>query len=317
MKKIIIDCDPGIDDTLALSLAINSPEYDILGITLVSGNVEATLCYKNALKLLNFEQTSIPLYIGEEVPLVRELVTAKETHGEDGLGNSNLVYNYIPPQKNAVDFILNSLNKEKNIKIFALGPLTNIATALKKDRETFKNVELICMGGAFKSHGNCSPVAEFNFWVDPDAADYVIKNYPGMVKILPLDVTRKFLFTPNMLSYLKHLDKKRADFIESITNFYMDFHYEYEDIIGCVINDPLTFIADLREDLFEKKEYYCEVALSSQAMGQLIVDEYDFYKKKKNVILYTDVDNETAMKEFLSRLFKDHRDEIFARSDLY
>lgn len=317
MKKIIIDCDPGIDDTLALSLAINSPEYDILGITLVSGNVEATLCYKNALKLLNFEQTSIPLYIGEEVPLVKELVTAKETHGKDGLGNSNLVYNYIPPKKNAVDFILNSLNKEKNIKIFALGPLTNIAKALNKNRDSFKGVELICMGGAFKTHGNSSPVAEFNFWVDPEAADYVIKNYPGKVKIIPLDVTRKFLFTPNILSYLKHLDKERSDFIESITNFYMDFHYEYEDIIGCVINDPLTFIADLREDLFKHVEYFCEVITDTPARGQLIVDECNFYKKKSNVILYTDVDNENAMKEFLSRLFKEHRNEIFARSDLY
>lgn len=316
MNKIIIDCDPGIDDALALSLAINSSEYDILGITLVSGNVEATLCYKNALKILNFEQTSIPIYIGEEIPLKRKLVTAKETHGEDGLGNSNLFYENIPAKYKGVDFILDSLKKEKNIKIFALGPLTNIATALKKDRNAFKDCELICMGGAFKSHGNSSPVAEFNFWVDPDAADYVIKNFPGMVKIIPLDVTREFVITPNTISFLKHLDKKRADFIESITDFYMDFHYEYEDIIGCVINDPLTFISDLREDLFEKKEYYCEVATTGAAMGELIVDEYNFYKKEKNVVLYTSICSESAMKEFLIRLFKGHEKEILARGSL-
>lgn len=317
MKKIIIDCDPGIDDSLALSLAINSPEYDILGITLVSGNVEAKLCYKNALKILNVEQTSIPIYIGAEVPLVRELVTAKETHGEDGLGNSNLFYDYVDPnKKNAVDFILESLKKEKNVKIFALGPLTNIALALKKDKDAFKDAEIICMGGAFRTHGNSSPIAEFNFWVDPDAADYVIKNFPGKVKLIPLDVTREFVLTPNIISFLSHLDKDRTDYIRSITDFYMEFHYEYEDIIGCVINDPLTFIADLREDLFKTEEYYCEVATSSAAIGELIVDEYNFYKKDSNVILYTEINSELAMKEFLSRLYKDHKETIMARRSL-
>lgn len=313
-NKIIIDADPGIDDALAISLAINCEKYDILGITLVSGNVEATLCYYNTLKILNFEQTSIPIYIGSQKPLKRELVTAKETHGEDGLGNSNLLYNYVKPnEKNAVDFIIESLKKDKKIKIFALGPLTNIAKALKKCPEVFEGVEIISMGGAFKSHGNCSPVAEFNYWVDPDAADYVIQNYPGKVKIMPLDVTRKFVLTPNIISFLMHLDKKRAEFIKKITDFYMDFHYEYEDIIGSVINDPLTMICDLREDLFEKKEYYAQVQKDGYAMGELIVDEYNFYKKEPNIILYTNINSEIAMKEFLSILFKDHREKIYAR----
>lgn len=317
MKKIIIDCDPGIDDALAINLAINSKEYDILGITLVSGNVEATLCYENTLKILNFEQTSIPVYIGAQVPLVKKLVTAKETHGENGLGNAKLSYKYTKPNEtHAVDFILDSLKKEKNIKIFALGPLTNIALALKKDKEAFKNAEIIAMGGAFKSHGNCSPVAEFNFWVDPHAADYVIKNFPGKIKLIPLDVTREFVLTPNTISFLNHLDKERTTFIKSITDFYMDFHYEYEDIIGCVINDPITFLSDLRPDLFNSKEYFCEVATSSSAVGELIVDEYNFYKKEPNVILYNSINAPLAMKEFLKRIYKGNEDKILSRECL-
>lgn len=316
-KKIIIDADPGIDDALAISFAINSGHYDILGITAVSGNVEATLCYKNILKILNFEQTSIPTYMGSEKPLKRKLVTAKETHGMDGLGETDLPYKQKEPEKeNAVEFILESLKKDKSIKIFALGPLTNIAKALQKDRSAFEGVEIVSMGGAFKTHGNCSPVAEFNYWVDPDAADYVIKNYPGKIKIIPLDVTRKFVLTPNIISYLKHLDSRKAEFIEKITNFYMDFHYEYENIIGSVINDPLTLIADINEEIFEKHEYYCEVQKEGYAIGQLIVDEYDFYKKEPNAIIYTDINEKIAMKEFLSGIFTNHRKEIFSRGDL-
>ena len=316
-KKIIIDCDPGIDDVLAISFALNCGHYDILGITTVSGNVEATLGYQNVLKVLEFEKVTVPIYMGAEVPLKRELVTAKETHGMDGLGESNLPFNYMAPEKEAaVDFILESIKQDKTIKIFALGPLTNIAKAIEKDPQAFEGVEIISMGGAFRSHGNCSPVAEFNYWVDPDAADYVLKHYPGKLKMMPLDATRKFVLTPNNISYLTHLDPERAEFIRTITNFYMDFHFEYENIIGSVINDPLTFIADLRPDIFKTEEYFCEVQLDGYAMGQLIVDEYQFYKKEANAILYVDIDETVAKKEFLSGLFKGQRAEIFKRGDL-
>lgn len=317
MKKIIIDCDPGIDDVLAISFAINSGYYDILGITTVSGNVEASLAYNNVLKVLDFEKVRIPVYMGAEVPLERELVTAKETHGMDGLGESDLPFTYREPEdKDAVDFILDSIKEDKEIKIFALGPLTNIAKALKKDREAFEGVEVISMGGAFRSHGNCSPVAEFNYWVDPHAADYVLKNLPTKLKIMPLDATRKFVLTPNTISYVTHLDRERAEFIRSITNFYMDFHFEYENIIGSVINDPLTFLADMNPSLFTTEEYFCEVQLDGYAMGQLIVDEYNFYKKEANAVLYVDIDEKLAMKEFLAGLFKGYREEIFQRGDL-
>ncbi len=316
-KKIIIDCDPGIDDVLAISYAINSGKYDILGITTVSGNVEATLAYDNVLRVLDFEKVTIPIYMGAEVPLERELVTAKETHGEDGLGESHLPFTYrVPESEEAVDFILKSIKEDKEIKIFALGPLTNIAKALKKDRSAFEGVEVVSMGGAFRSHGNCSPVAEFNYWVDPHAADYVLKHLPTKLKIMPLDVTRKFVLTPNMISYLMHLDRTRAEFIRNITDFYMDFHFEYENIIGSVINDPLTFLADSYPNLFTTEEYFCEVQLDGYAMGQLIVDEYDFYKKAPNAVLYVDVLEKLAMKEFLSGLFTKYREDIFQRGDL-
>ena len=167
-RKVIIDCDPGIDDSLALILALNSPELEIVGITTVSGNVKADQGAKNALKVLKLmNREDIPVYIGEEVPLERELVTAQDTHGEDGLGETNYEDADVEINYGGVDFILDNARKG-DISIIALGPLTNLAKAIEKDEEGFNMInEIVSMGGAFKSHGNCSQVAEFNYWVDP------------------------------------------------------------------------------------------------------------------------------------------------------
>ncbi|MEG0137335.1 MAG: nucleoside hydrolase, partial [Cetobacterium sp.] len=171
-RKVIIDCDPGIDDSLAILLAINSPELEVIGITTCSGNVDAKTGAGNALKALQIcSSLDIPVYVGEEKPLKRKLVTAQDTHGEDGVGEN--FYDKVEARvhENAVDFIVKSLRENKDLSIIALGPLTNIAKALMKDKEAFLNLdEFISMGGAFRIHGNCSPVAEFNYWVDPHGA---------------------------------------------------------------------------------------------------------------------------------------------------
>ncbi|MEG0950731.1 MAG: nucleoside hydrolase, partial [Niameybacter sp.] len=175
-RKVIIDCDPGIDDALALLLAIKSEELEVVGITVCSGNVPVRMGAKNALKVLALcGKTDIPVYVGEEVPLVRELVTAQDTHGEDGLGER--FYEVLEESKileGGVQYIVETLRSQDKVSIIALGPLTNIAKALMEDREAFAYLdEFISMGGAYRIHGNCSPVAEFNYWVDPHAADYV------------------------------------------------------------------------------------------------------------------------------------------------
>ena len=132
-RKVIIDCDPGIDDSLAILLAINSPELEVLGLTITSGNVPAKLGAKNALKALQMcQRLDIPVYIGEELPLERELVTAQDTHGEDGVGEN--FYEDVDAKifYGGVDFIIDTLKNNKDVSIIALGPLTNIAKALMK-----------------------------------------------------------------------------------------------------------------------------------------------------------------------------------------
>ncbi len=311
-RKVIIDCDPGIDDSLAILLAINSPELEVLGLTITSGNVPAQLGAKNALKALQMcQRLDIPVYIGEELPLERELVTAQDTHGEDGVGEN--FYEDVDAKilYGGVDFIIDTLNNNKDVSIIALGPLTNIAKALMKDKKAFDNLdEFISMGGAFRIHGNCSPVAEFNYWVDPHGADYVYKNLPKKIHMVGLDVTRKIVLTPNIIEFINRLDKDMAKYITEITRFYIDFHWEQEGIIGCVINDPLAVAYFIDRSLLRGFDSYVEVVHDGVAVGQSIVDSFNFYKNEPNSHVLTEVDEKAFMKMFLKRIFKEHESYI-------
>ena len=311
-RKVIIDCDPGIDDSLAILLAINSPELEVLGLTITSGNVPAALGAKNALKALQMcQRLDIPVYIGEELPLERELVTAQDTHGEDGVGEN--FYEDVDAKilYGGVDFIIDTLKNNKDVSIIALGPLTNIAKALMKDKKAFDNLdEFISMGGAFRIHGNCSPVAEFNYWVDPHGADYVYKNLPKKIHMVGLDVTRKIVLTPNIIEFINRLDKDMAKYITEITRFYIDFHWEQEGIIGCVINDPLAVAYFIDRSLLRGFDSYVEVVHDGVAVGQSIVDSFNFYKNEPNSHVLTEVDEKAFMKMFLKRIFKEHESSI-------
>ena len=312
-RKVIIDCDPGIDDSLAILLALNSPELEILGITTCSGNVKAETGAENALKTLQMcSSLDIPVYIGEENPLKRELVTAQDTHGEDGMGeNFYEKVTEVKVKENAVDFIIDTLKNNKDVSIIALGPLTNIAKALIKDKDAFNNLdEFVSMGGAFRIHGNCSPVAEFNYWVDPHAADYVYKNLPKKIHMIGLDVTRKIVLTPNIIEFINRLDKNIAKYITEITRFYIDFHWEQEGIIGCVINDPLAVAYFIDRSICSGFDSFVEVVEEGIAMGQTVVDSFDFYKRDKNSIILTQVDEKRFMNMFLKRIFKGHEEII-------
>ena len=175
------------------------------------------------------QRLDIPVYIGEKLPLKRELVTAQDTHGEDGIGEN--FYEDVDQEilYGGVDFIIDTLKNNEKVSIIALGPLTNIAKALMKDKKAFDNLdEFVSMGGAFRIHGNCSPVAEFNYWVDPHGADYVYKNLPKKIHMIGLDVTRKIVLTPNIIEFINRLDKDIAKYITEITRFYIDFHWEQE-----------------------------------------------------------------------------------------
>lgn len=312
-RKIIIDCDPGIDDTLALMLALSSPELEVIGITIVCGNVPTDIGAENALKVLKFmNRMDIPVYYGEELPLKREYVSAQDTHGMDGLGESNYpAVTEAEVKKDAVNYLIHTLQTQKDVSIIAIGPLTNIAKALQKKEEVFENLdELISMGGSYKSHGNCSPVAEYNYWCDPDAAKYVYENLQKKIHMVGLDVTRKIVLTPNILEYMQILDKEKGEFIKRITGFYYDFHWKYERVIGCVINDPLAVAYFINRELCQGFDSYTTVETEGICIGQSITDAMDFWKKEPNSHVLTEVDPREFMTMFLTRVFGQDEQEI-------
>ncbi|GAA0119410.1 nucleoside hydrolase [Clostridium perfringens] len=312
-RKVIIDCDPGIDDALAIILALKSKEIEVIGITTVSGNVESLQGAKNALKVLKLlGRLDIPVYLGESKPIKRELVTAQDTHGEDGLGETFLEEvssEYI--RENGVDFILNTLKNDENVSIIALGPLTNLCRAIEKDSETFHRVkEIVSMGGAYKSHGNCSPVAEFNYWVDPHGAREFLKKFNGEFTMVGLDITREIVLTPNLREMIHQFKDEIGDFIYDITRFYVDFHWEQERTLGCVINDPLAVEYFINRELCEGFKAYVDIACQDISMGQSVVDVADFYKKRKNVFVLDKVNSKEFMVSFLNKIFPSHKDDI-------
>ena len=313
-RKVIIDCDPGIDDSLAILLALNSDELEVLGLTITSGNVPARMGAKNALKTLQIaNRLDIPVYVGEEFPLQRKLITAQDTHGEDGIGEN--FYDDVKGEilEDGVDFIIDTLKREEKVSIIALGPLTNIAKALMKDKDAFDNLdEFVSMGGAFRIHGNCSPVAEFNYWVDPHAADYTYKHLPKKIHMVGLDVTRKIVLTPNIIEFINRLEKEKSKFITEITRFYIDFHWQQEGIIGCVINDPLAVAYFIDRNLCKGFDSYVEVVHDGVAIGQSIVDSFNFYKKEPNAHVLIQTDEKAFMKMFLKRIFKGYEEIIDA-----
>lgn len=312
-RKIIIDCDPGIDDTLALMLALSSPELDVIGITVVCGNVPVSLGVENALKVLRFmNRLDIPVYYGAEVPLRREYISAQDTHGMDGLGETD--YSRVEDKdgrQSAADYIVETLRNEKNVSIIAIGPMTNIAKALQKDEAAFENLdEFVSMGGSYKSHGNCSPVAEYNYWCDPDAAKYVYEHLKQKIHMIGLDVTRKIVLTPNILEYMQILDAEKGEFIRNITRFYYKFHWEHEHVIGCVINDPLAVAYFVNRELCSGFDSYTTVETEGLSIGQTLVDAMDFWQKKPNSRVLTEVDSVGFMEMFLHRIFGEEPSEI-------
>ena len=161
------------------------------------------------------------------------------------------------------------------------------------------------MGGSFKSHGNCSPVAEYNYWCDPDAAALVYETmYQAgkTIHMIGLDVTRKIVLTPTILEYMCRLNAEVGAFVKKITKFYFDFHWEWEHIIGCVINDPLAVAYFIDRDICQGFDSYVQVETQGVSVGQTVVDAMDFYRKNANARVLTEVDTYKFFQLFLSRV---------------
>lgn len=274
-RRVVLDTDPGIDDALAILLALASPEVDLAGIGVVAGNCVLADGLRNALSVVGLTPFSAtPVHAGVATPLMRPLFTAPETHGDSGLGYARIPTVATPPaSEHAVDLIIREiLAQPGEVTLVAVGPLTNVALAVRKEPRISTAVrELIIMGGAIHAEGNTTHLAEFNFFVDPHAAQIVLHS--GMpITLLPWDITKDVLLTQADVDRMLQIDSPITRFIADATRFYIEFHEACFGFSGCSINDPVALALAFQPDLATTEPMYIGVEYTSElTMGKTVL----------------------------------------------
>ena len=306
-KKIIIDTDPGQDDAVAILLALASTELQVVGITCVAGNVELELTTINACKICELAGRPDTIVVaGAAKPISRSLVTAKHVHGRTGLDGVDLP---TPKMKisdiNAVDFIIETLlnSKNKEITMCALGPLTNLALAIVKEPKIIKKIDqIVLMGGGFFEGGNITPAAEFNIFVDPEAASIVVNSGVKIV-MMPLDVTHKVLATKSFIEKVLLIDSNTSAAVAGLLNFFGRYDSKKYGSDGAPLHDPNVIAYLLKPDYYRGKNINVEIELGSDlTLGMTVADWWQVTRKRKNVHFIKDVQTDLVLDLLISRL---------------
>lgn len=275
--RVILDTDPGIDDSLAILLAVASPEVELAGVTVTSGNCPIADGVRNARNVLALAgRLDIPACGGVALPLLRPLYTAPETHGETGIGFARLPESPAPlSTENGVDLIIREiLAHPGEVTLVAVAPLTNVAIALRKEPRIVNAVrEVIIMGGALRADGNTTSLAEFNFYVDPHAAHIVLES--GMpITLLPWDITQHIILTQADVDRLSRITSPITRFIADATRFYIEFHLAAFGYAGCSINDPAALALAFMPDLARTEPMHVAVEYASELTAGKSVISY-------------------------------------------
>lgn len=295
-QKIIIDTDPGQDDAVAILLALASPdEIDVRGIVTVAGNVGLAQNSKNALKIVELSgKTQTKVYAGCDRPLRRAPVTAEHVHGQSGLDGPNLPDPKIALQDiHGADFIIQELlsSPAGEITLCALGPLTNIAMALVREPKIAPRIkEIVLMGGGYFEGGNITPTAEFNIFVDPEAADIVMHS--GVkITIIPLDVTHEALATKQRLQAIADLGNKAGTAVHQMLNFSERFDIEKYQWQGAPLHDPCVIAFVLAPDMFTGRFINVEIEVASDlTRGMTVADFWGVTDRQPNATFMRHID---------------------------
>ena len=309
-QKIIIDTDPGQDDAVAILLALASPELDVLGITAVAGNVPLARTQTNARIVCDLAgRPEVKVFAGCDRPMTRPLVTAEHVHGKTGLDGPALWEPQTPLQPaHAVDFIVETLRREPagSVTLTPLGPLTNIGTAFARAPDIVERVaEIVLMGGAYFEVGNYTPAAEFNIYVDPEAADIVFRSGAKITQ-MPLDVTHKALVTKARLEAFLALGSKTGVFTAQMLDFFERFDIAKYGSQGGPLHDPTTIAWLLKPVLFSGRFVNVEIETGSDlTRGMTVADWWGVTDRRPNVTFIGDIDADgffALLTERLARL---------------
>ena len=294
-RKIIIDTDPGQDDAVAILLALASPELEVMGIVAVAGNVPLHHTKRNAGRVLALAgRSEIPVYAGAVRPLVRRLVTAEHVHGKTGLDGATLPEPEAEVQpQHGVDFLVETLLSADpgEVTLCTLGPLTDVALALIKAPEIAPRIrEIVMMGGAYFEVGNITPTAEFNIYVDPEAADVVMRSGVPLT-ILPLDATHQVISTPERLQRLRVTDRRCATTVASLLGFSETFDIGKYGSPGAPLHDPNVIAYLLRPDLYGGRHVNVSIECASPlTLGMTVTDWWRVTDRAPNATYIRQVD---------------------------
>ena len=307
-RKIIIDTDPGQDDAVAILLALASPEnVEVLGITAVAGNVPLPLTQRNARIVCELAgHTGVPVFAGCDAPLSRKLVTAEHVHGKTGLDGPQLPDPTIALQDaHGVDFIIDTLRREPTgtVTLCPIGPLTNIATAFRRAPDIVGRVqEIVLMGGAYFEVGNITPAAEFNIYVDPEAADIVFRS--GVpTTVMPLDVTHKALTTAAHVQGFRDMGTHVGRMVAEWTDFFERFDKEKYGSAGAPLHDPCVIAYLIEPKMFRGRHVNVEVETGSElTLGMTVADWWGVTDRPKNAHFMGSVDADAYFRLLTSRI---------------
>jgi purine nucleosidase len=316
---VIIDCDTGIDDALALLYAVASPEIDLLAVTCASGNVEARQVAENTRALLELVgRGEVEVAIGREVPLLRDLMTTPETHGPRGIGYAELPPAHEPlSPRHAADLLIEEARRRPGeVLLITLAPLTNIAVAVLREPELPALLRgMVMMAGSYRSPGNTAPTSEWNVAVDPDAMQVVLRAFAPeasppprvMPRALGLDVTERAKFEPAHLERLvRHgggPDTPVMRFVQDALRFYMEFHSRYDGFYGAHIHDALAVAAAIDPGLVHFEALPVEVELGGTlTTGETVTDWRRRWGKPPNLEIGVDADITTFFDRFIERV---------------
>jgi purine nucleosidase len=305
-RRVLLDTDPGIDDALAILLALASPEVELAALAVVHGNCPLPDAVANALAVLELGGAPhIPVAAGCDRPLLRALHTALDTHGNAGLG-----YATLPPAatrpvaEHAVDLLIREiLAAPGQVDLVAVGPLTNVALAIRKEPRVVGAVrECVIMGGALRADGNTTPLGEFNVYADPHAAQIVLSS--GMpILLMPWDITQGVQFTQAHVDRLLARGGPIPEFIAAATRFYIEFHLRQFGWAACSINDPAALALLWWPELARVRELYVAVETASElTLGKTVGDYGRLTGNAPNVRVVEQFDGATFVERFVGRM---------------
>jgi purine nucleosidase len=307
MKNVIMDVDTGVDDALAILYALESRQLDVLGITTVNGNVPLGMVNVNTLKVLSLAgRTDVPVHPGADRPLLRMSEHVHHIHGDDGIGNAldDFSYSNECQEQFAADFIIEQAKRNPGeITLIAVGPLTNLALAFRKEPKLSEWLdEVVIMGGLVSEagRGNTSPNSEFNIFTDAEAAQIVFHS--GVeTTLVSLDVTKQTLLSIEDIRRLE--GRKYHDFVKQSTEVYRAFSKERFNLDGCALHDPLAVGYVLNRDFLRTEKHYVDVeTVSPLNYGQTVCDFGGLLGREPNVNVCLDVDAEGFVSHFLETL---------------